>query len=299
MWCRSNWPKRLLRCCAFVVLAATAGIASACELAPGGSLADVVVNYDPFAVNTAHGVLDVELENVGDVECDVRLTFTTLGGQPIGLVTIGGIELTLKPRDASGSLRAESGPGSFVFKLAAHSRGRAEFDAIILKDAVTEAGEQSVVLALNVRSLEGVSLVGQRPFNLKLSTARRAQMNIAGAAGAFGSGGTVAEIDFGVLETGKSRRIFLQVRANSKTELTVSSLNHGFLKHVGQGDTALISYSVLLDGRALDLSAVAVATLDLPLTIEGRSSSLDFVLGEVSGPPGRYEDILTVDVAPL
>jgi len=129
----------------------------------------------------------------------------------------------------------------------------------------------------------------------------RAQLNITGVAGSFGEGNPLSVIDFGVAESGETRGVFIQVRANTVSQLSISSEHQGFLIHKDTPDTAQpISYEARLEDELLDLTGIVIKEYDLPLTYEGRSLAFDLTLGNISGAmAGDYEDTITIEFSPL
>src|SRR5690606_41885977 len=135
----------------------------------------------------------------------------------------------------------------------------------------------------------------------KLISPPRAQMNIAGAAGAFGQGAAVSRVDFGEMTANEARRVFLQVRANTISRLTIDSANRGLLKRDNSSPAAdSIGYFATLNGVEIDLRQHYDAMLDLPRTLGGSSLPFDLRLGEVGAHvAGTYSDLVTIEFSPL
>ena len=173
---------------------------------------------------------------------------------------------------------------------------------LLYVEAVPEAGEHAADLQLIVRDTDRNELLPSVPVRVVLVSTPRAQLNLAGAAGAFGSDSSVEVVDFGDAVTGATRRIFVQVRANTPSILTIKSEHRGAMRRVTDDKIATessVPYAVDLAGEAVDLSALWSKDVDPPRTLAGMSLPMSFTLGAVgSQMAGRYEDILTIDVSP-
>lgn len=299
-------PDRSARACIVLALSALAaawlwsGAVQACDLAVTQAPTPIRIDYNPFAIGSPAGPLDVKFQNRGEGSCDLRLSFTDDAGQEATQVVLGGVGLQFRPRESSGVTEAPAQPGVFLFTLAAGETGEAQLDAAVLRDAVAEAGEYAVDLKLSVKDAAGQALIAPIPVRLVLSATPRAQLNLAGAAGVFGSGSSVEVVDFGEAVTGATRQIFVQVRANARSTLTIKSEHQGQLRRVEAVEGAPpIAYAVDLDGQPVDLTATWSRSVDPPRTLEGQSLPMTFTLGDVLGrAAGRYADLITIDVSP-
>lgn len=283
-----------------VALFCAAGRAAACELTLDEAPDAVRIEYNPFAIGPSSGPLDLAFRNAGDASCQLRLVFIDDVGNPLPGLTLGGVGVEFRPREASGLFRRDVEPGVFTLQVAPDSVVRAELDAAVVRDAVVEAGEHAADLRLAVQDVGGQALLPLIPLRVLLLATPRAQLNIAGAAGAYGSGSSVEVIDFGVAETGAARRAFLQIRANAGSTLTIQSEHRGVMRHVELGETgSTVPYALELDGAPVDLAKVWTREVDPPRTLEGISLPLDFTLGAVEGRmSGNYEDLITINISP-
>lgn len=273
--------------------------AAACDLAVETPAA-VRIEYNPFAVGASTGPVDILFQNRSDTACELRLLLIDDVGDPLPQVTLGGAIIGFRPREASGLFRRDTEPGAFVLTVPPNSTTRAEMDAVVLHDAVVEAGQHQTDLRLLIRSADGEPAPPPIPLRVILQSAPRAQVNIAGASGAFGSGSSVEVIDFGLAATGATRRAFLQVRANTRSTVAIRSEHHGVMRHLEMGETgSVVAYQLELDGDAVDLTEVWTRSVDPPRTLAGIDFPLDFTLGTISGQmSGRYEDLITIDITP-
>lgn len=295
-----RWGRAWSASGAAILAMAFAQGALACDLVLKTRPDAVRIDYNPFAVGAPAAPLDVAFENRGEAGCDLRLSFTDDAGIEVTGVALGGVGARFRPRESSGVTEADVQPGVFRFQMDAGASAQAQLDAVVVQEAVPEAGEHGVDLNLVVRDPQGVELLPPIPVRLVLFSAPRAQLNLAGAAGAFGSGSSVEVVDFGDAVTGATRRIFVQVRANALSILTVLSKNGGEMHRVEPVENATtVPYAVELDGQPVDLTALWSREVDPPRTLAGASFPMVFTLGEVgSQMAGRYEDLITIDVFP-
>lgn len=129
----------------------------------------------------------------------------------------------------------------------------------------------------------------------------RAQVNIAGTSGSFGTPFALDRIDFGTLATGASRNAIVQVRATSPVSITVGSQNQGKLKHKVLTTDAGVPYAMQLDGASVDLSGSSTSlNRSPPISLDGINYPMNLQIGDITGrPAGEYQDTLTINVAPL
>lgn len=283
-----------------LLLSATNAHAQDCNPALAEAAQTVRIEYNPFALSPTPGALDVALENKGEGACDLRLSFTDEAGIEVTDVKLGGVGVRFRPRESSGVQAADVQRGVFQYPLAAGQKGVAQMDAVVVQGAVADAGEYGVDLRLLIKNTDGVELISPVPVRLVLQSTPRAQLNLAGAAGAFGEGSSVEVVDFGEAATGATRRIFVQVRANAPSTLTIKSEHGGVMRRLGDVENAtVVPYGVELDGDQVDLTALWTKEIDPPRTLSGLALPMTFILGLVNGQMGgRYEDLITVDISP-
>jgi hypothetical protein len=274
--------------------------AEACDLALVEGTQTARIEYNPFALAPTPGALDVGLVNNGESECDLRLSFTDETGIEVTYVVLGEVEVRFRPRESSGVQAADVQKGVFQYHLDAGSKGVAQLDAAVVRGAVADAGEYGVDLRLVIRNTDGTELISPVPVRVVLQSTPRAQLNLAGAAGAFGEGSSVEVVDFGEAITGATRQIFVQVRANAPSVLSIKSEHGGVMRRVEEAENAtVVPYAVELAGEAVDLTALWTKEVDPPRTLAGLSLPMNFILGLINGQMGgRYEDLITIDVSP-
>lgn len=275
--------------------------AGACQPRMLATPADVRISYNPFAVATPAPQVRMELQNQGDVDCELRLVFRDRAGAPLPAIDAAGVKLAFRADTASGLTERNLDPGAFGLRVPAGASARPAFDLVIVRDAVADAGEHPVEVMMDVTDPDGTPYLTMIPVRLSLYAEPRAQVNIAGAAGPYGSGSSVDVIDFGDAVAGGARQAFLQVRANTRSFITFQSENRGVMRHVELGEKGTTTpYRLQVDGQEIDLTqAVAVREVDPPRSFEGQSLLMLFTLGAIDGRmSGRYSDLITIDINP-
>lgn len=262
------------------------------------------LDYDPFALARTTGRWSFDVENRADQPCDVDLALvddqhvehadTAIGASGVVVgIRAGPGDATPVPSATAGVWRVRLPPGR---------RTRLSLDATVITHGVAPAGESATDLSLELRAPGSVGAIGTAlPIRIVLMTLARAQMNIVGAAATFGEGASVTRVDFGILETGARRRVFLQVRANGRARLSIASANQGYLMRAdhaaGEGG---IPYLASFDGRPVDLSREWAEDFEPPSSLAGASMPLDLALGTVGPrPAGNYSDLLTIEISAL
>jgi hypothetical protein len=294
-------PRWLLAAAITTVLAAASPAeADPCDLRLARDPVPVRIDYDPFAFSRPPGRLDLDLVNDGDGRCDLELRLLDLDGQPLHSLRLDQVALEVRLREGGVAGATRLDPNRFSLSVPAGAPTTVAFDLMVLSDAVAEAGEHHAAFRAEIGPAGGVPVVLIGPIDVVLASPPRAQLNIAGAAGAFGSTSSVEVIDFGEARPGAVKRAFLQIRANTSSRLTFRSEHGGSLRRLGAAeDEAGIDYRVTLDGELLDLRQQAVRRVDPPRTVQGQSLPLDFELGATSSRrSGYYEDLLMVDIDP-
>lgn len=274
-----------------------------CEPEVASSPGDVTIAYDPFRPTNATERIELVLNNPTEEPCSLELVITSLQGEPINGLTLGeGLQLRFRNSDIPHSETAIR-PGVYPVTLPASSRTSVGLDLVVVQDAVLAPGRYDTTVRLDFRRLNETA-PAMDPFELTVSVTSeaRAQVNLAGAAGSFGaSGSSVETVDFGPMETGATRRVYLQLRSNGPARLTFTSENKGYLRRLPQEDTMPSApYTLSVEGAPLDLSAPAAIDVEPPRTIDGVSQALDLTLGDVSAlPAGEFRDFIYIDVDPL
>lgn len=297
--------RRLVR---LAVAGAVAGLISA---APAAQAADcnlqitqpppaVRIDYDPFVPATAPARMVFRIRNPAGEACEADLAIVDTPGVAIVRQSVGMTGLGLEIRPDAGVTRATE-PSVFHVAAPAGETLEATFDVAVIEDAVVQAGHYLQPLTLELRQPGSMVAYDRVPVVIDVTALPRAQMNLSGSRGAFGSGTSVSVVDFGDAETGKARQIYVQTRTNSAARLTFTSANRGRLAlQAADAGAAVLDYSVDFEGSRLDLSQVATRDVDPPRTYAGQSYDLVLTLGDVRGArAGLYSDELTIEISTL
>jgi len=286
------------------IFASGADSASACDARIVEQPSVLRMDYDPFASAPASGRMIFGIESRSTEPCPMDIALMGADRLPLEETEVGesGVRVRFNAGAGDTPMVATATPGIWRVQLEPGKRYRFTLDVVVIRDAIAEAGEHSATLAMELRESGAIaSDRGANPVTLKLVSPPRAQMNIAGASGAFGLGAGVSRVDFGEMTTGEQRRLFLQVRANTISRLTIDSANRGLLK-LGQDEKVedSIGYAASLNGVDIDLSRHFETTLDLPRTLAGSSLPFDLRVGDVGAHvAGTYSDLITIEFSPL
>lgn len=284
------------------LVAAQPVLAADCLLQIAQAPPSVRLDYDPFVPATAPSRLALRIQNPGGEACEADLALTDAPGVAVVRQPLGQTGLMLELRPGSGVMRAAQ-PYVFHVAVPAGETLESEFDVVVVEDAVVQAGLYSQPLTLELRQTGASVAYDRAPVVIDVTALPRAQMNLSGSRGAFGTGASVSVVDFGEAQTGKTRQLFVQTRTNSAARLTFTSANRGRLRLPADGETspdAYLDYAVAFEGGNLDLSQVATREVDPPRTYAGQSYDLVLSLGEVAGArAGHYSDELTIEISTL
>jgi hypothetical protein len=203
-------------------------------------------------------------------------------------------------------LKGISGSPSFIDDVSAPSivtvapDGQVDLQAILNGPVFAPAGEYTAPLQLQLFS-NGASVGTPYTYNLPLSVKARAQVNIAGSSGSFGGSGTVDKVDFGDLQTGESRTVYVQLLSNADVDVSFSSLNGLKLQHVDPArQQTPIAYAAVFNGSSLPLTSPGArykVRRSADTSLSGSSLPLTLTVGTVQDNiAGTYQDIITINV---
>jgi hypothetical protein len=178
--------------------------------------------------------------------------------------------------------------------------GQVELQALLNGPIFAPAGNYAAPLQLQLFS-NGTSLGSPYTYTLPLSVKAKAQVNIAGSSGSFGGVGTVDKVDFGTLDTGESRTVYVQLLSNADVDVRFSSLNGLKLKHIDPAQQRTpIAYTAVFNGSSLPLTspgATYKVSQPADTSFAGSSLPLTLTVGTVQDNiAGTYQDIITIDV---
>ena len=299
MSARSALP-RLAAAALLAALAHPAAASAACALRVGDAPADVRIAYDAFAAAATPVPLSLSLANDGDDECLADIRLLAVAGARVDAIAIGGtpVRVAIGPP----GMRGGPSPGAWRVSVPPRSSTPVALEAAVVVDGVTPPGDTVATGALEV-GVDAATVARVLPLRVVLASPARAQINVSGVDGGFGQGGTLSGVDLGVLEAGASRRLFLQLRANAATRLSLTSAGRGRLLPVdaeNRSAEAYVPYGLRVDGEDVDLSASWERRLAPPRDLRGVSLPMDLTIGAAGGrPAGRYADVITIEASPL
>jgi hypothetical protein len=292
-----RWLSNLSIACAAALALATQN-AGACDVQIVAAPAAVRIDYDAFAASTAETAASFDIDNRGDAACVVDLAIVRADHVPIDEITIASSDVRLKvSTDPVGGKVTPRATGIWAVRVEPSVTTRVTMRFDVIAGGVVAAGVHSDELSLELRQTgSAATLSAATPLLLALVSPPRAQMNIAGATGSYGSTGTVSAIDFGTLESGAARRVFLQIRANTTAILSIDSQHFGRLMPTADPESPdSITYAVQLSNEPVDLTQHWQREIAPPHTIAGTSLPLDITVGAVGAKPaGAYADLITI-----
>lgn len=162
--------------------AAIAAPARACDAVVVERPSTLRLDYDPFAVGRALGRMSFTVQNRDAQACTVEIALlgadriavdeADIGGSAVRVRFNGGMgDAQLNPTATPGIWRAQLDPGK-TYRLA--------IEAVVIRDAIAEAGEYADTLTMEVRDEGAVSTDHvPSPIRIVLISPPRAQMNIA------------------------------------------------------------------------------------------------------------------------
>lgn len=264
------------------------------------------ITYDPFDGTPGDTTLNVEIVNASDEPCTVALAVGQVSGGAERLFTNVAAKLRylVKQQGAELANDLSSPSGLAVVDGGVGKRQTLSFSIEVPAGQIAPAGTYTDVVQLRAFDLTGgrrSQLGPDRAIQATVVVQPRAQVNIAGASGAFAGRFGVGRIDFGQMEDGAERNAFVQVRATSPVTITLSSQNRGRLLQKVLRDQVLgVPYTLRLDGTPIDLvSGSSSLTRTPPIALEGASYPLSIRLGDVTGRrAGEFQDLITIDVTP-
>jgi hypothetical protein len=246
------------------------------------------MTHDPFAAQSEVGIVSLSFTTIGP--CVGQAALVDPSGAPLVQVQAGDLRLDFTASQSSlvsstVPFTAPAGPS------AVHLTWRIMPE----RSVITPPGAARAMLTAQINS-DALSAPISKTTILEVVTPPRAQVNIAGASGRFGAQ-SISVVDFGVLQSGLSRRVFVQVRANTAATLVLSSRNGGVLRNETLPEAAPIDYRASLDGQLLPANLTAQFAVAPPRTMDGVSLPFDMTIGTVEGAmAGRYSDVITIDV---
>ena len=257
-------------------------------------IGDARARFDPFSGLAAVATLSVSLAVSPDAGT-VAVAVQPSNGAPWALRGQGPA-LVFQIRSPDGRTVA-SGTASAVVRADEGSETTVRFDVLIPGPQFAQAGLHEAELEVTLVDAAGAAVSPARFARLTIDVPVRAEANIAGASGVWGSMASVAFLDFGQLETGESLSAALQVRANTDVTITATSLNGGRLLNQTSPSAPGVAYTLSLDGVAGVLTGPLILQRRPPASLDGGNYPIRVTLGDVAGAyAGVYRDTLQIDV---
>ena len=272
-----------------------------------------VINYQPFSGRTAEQLLRVEFVVIPDVSeqdveseqtLDPRRVSLRIRPSEIGPFAASGesgqLPIRVRPLEAKGSFDFFDNEYRHDFTVVPFSNEieTISYQIYINPGLYAVAGRYNLPLYVGI-----VDVVTQEPLtdliavNVDVLVEPKLQVNIAGTSTAKGPGSKIPKIDFGELETGEMRRVFIQLRGNAPATIRVSSENAGVMK--GSEPKTSVNYSVVVDKVRSELDKPLTLNRPVPKSLKGTSYPMQVIVGDVEGAfAGIYEDMITVEVRP-
>lgn len=300
-------PRSIVRMAA-LILAALSVSASASDLpAREACMVEVMdrpamllVQYDVFDVRPVIESVPLRLRNLSSRNCVVQLEKT--GGREARFrLAESGIETELFVIVPAAGVSGRLGVAPLAIRLPAGADERIELGVRLEPGAFPPPGRYGEELVFRLRDRATGRLLDDELWTrLEVDVVPRAQVNVAGSRGRYGSTPSLDIIDFGELATGLEREVFVQIRANNAYDLTVESENQWRLRHTGRPGLPAIPYTVTLDGRTTGAAGPLRMQRPRPRSAAGEVLPMRVRIGEVEGRlAGRYRDVVHVSVTAL
>lgn len=250
---------------------------------------------DPFDASPYGRSLQVEIENPGSSEC--RLALAALG-ESLGPRRLPSTDILYRLTRNNLELPNVDQPAlAPEIRLGAGGRTTEFIELGIVRPlyATPISSEAYFRLKLYDRDRDDLE-IADVPTRMPVTVLSRAQVNVAGTAGSFGSGFAVDLIDFGTLEDGEQQTLFLQLRTNVTSTVLVRS-EHGGRMVNSVNKAYAVPYTMQLGGVAVALDVGEQRAAGPSGSLTGQSMPMVVRVGEI-GPvaAGTYSDTITIEI---
>ena len=275
-------------------------------------LAAPTINYDPFSGQIEAEAFRVRLDLSDVARSDRRTVSQQNRGRRLKLrikpttnsdfAVVNGIETLPLDVTPLGNARGFGRTATEVFQefTVGNNLILRTFNFVMAVPASIYADPGNYVLPINIELLDVVSnaVLTSIETEIKVLVEVSLQSNIAGGSVNRNANSRFTLVDFGVLETGESQQISLQVRGNASANITLTSENDGRLQHT-EDEQLFVNYSVDVDGEPSELEQPLQLIRAVDQTIQGSAYPIEIKIGDVGGSfSGSYRDIITVEVRP-
>lgn len=249
--------------------------------------------YNPFAPIDLVAHVQLGVRNVSQASCRYRVYFarTPADGQfgqdvHYAILDPGGAPLLVSsanPLDANHyATTADIAPGQ---------TGQLDLSLEVARGQIAGAGTypDSVIAVLFPEN--GSMELDRQTLSFALPVASISSVNIAG-------GGLSTSVNFGTLETGKSRAVIIQARSNEPYDIRFASSNNGRLRLDSSptGQDWWIDYQMDVDGVPTSLTGGSVSMTAAPASGE-QTHTLSFHILDADGKrAGIYKDVITATI---
>lgn len=262
--------------------------------------ATLVVRYDVFSGAPAIESVPLRLRNLSARDCVVQLE------QPGGRETRfslaeSGIRTELFVLAPAAGFSGRIGGSPLAIRLPAGADERIELGVRLEPGAFPRPGNYAEELLLRLRDrATGRILDDELRTRLVVEVVPRAQVNVAGSRGRYGTTPSLDIIDFGRLETGLEREVYVQIRANNAYDISVESENQWQLRLVERPGLPGVPYTITLDGHTTRSGGPLRLQRPRPRSPAGDVLPMRVRIGEVEGRfAGKYRDVVHVSVTAL
>lgn len=256
-----------------------------------------VIDYDVFSFERAAATVKLPLTNNGDIPCLITLEVLDLNeAPPPFLLPEAGtsIRVNLPSQVSNGQALSLNEPARI--SLPGRATTETAIDFFTPQQIVVPAGFYEYDLRINVRLQGSPDIIAQLLGEVVLNATPRAQVNIAGADGAFDENNFADRIEFRDPKEGDERQVFIQTRSNALTSLKLTSQNGARMNHV-EVDNSYIGYDAFLGGQEIDLSSDVIIGNRPATDLRGVSTPLRIVIADSNlRYAGEYKDLITVEI---
>lgn len=276
-----------------------------------------IIEYKPFSGTTASQQFSLEFVVIPDfdentttplrAEQERRLVSVRIRPSVLGPFSARGesseIPITVSQKQRGGRFNYFDDEYRHDFYIKPFSGDVQSLDYLfnIAPSIFATAGDYTLPLYISVVDVEtGEPLSDLLAMNVGVIVEPKLQVNVAGTQSQkrTKSGSRMPSIDFGELESGESRRVFVQVRGNAPALITVSSENKGTLQAPDDPDMK-VNYSIRLDNEPSSLNAPLTIHRPVAPNLRGSSYPMVVTVGDVAGAfSGAYQDIIMIEVRP-
>lgn len=309
-------PFRVLRIVLAVFIVSGSSVQAMPDLFDLDVTSRLQINYDPFSGVAGNETLFINIEpsrgQASEAESlngeqannrfKLRISPSNIGSN-LNVISNSGGALPISFGSSNRSGRLEKSNNGYVFNFsmngASRKQQRFEFSLDIPPSLYADADRYFLSLDIEVLEADSQEVVAlSRTVELEVIVKPKLQISLAGTRSGFNSDAKFSVVDFDVLETNESKQIFLQIRGNTQAHISVSSENHGKLRHT-ELPGAFIDYSINVDGTQSNLNSPLDLSRSVAKNFRGSNYPILISIGEVRGSfAGAYKDIITIDVEP-